>query len=111
MSNTLYLEEGEVEKAVNLYRDYPSTAHGKALGHIFQILAQTCIKYAKLPKQAKMTEKNCVYACFDKVNNFNPSKGKAFNYFTTIILNQMRREYRAWKSIVEKKKKYGYFLA
>jgi DNA phosphorothioation-dependent restriction protein DptG len=112
MSNIVIpcITNNDTEKMVMLYRDNPNLINGKALGHIFQLLAKICIKFAKFPKQGKITERNCAYTCFENIQNFDPKKGKALNYFLTIILNEMRKEYRAWKDAVEQQKKYREFV-
>ena len=33
----------------------------------------------------------CVLICYEKLKRFDPDKGKAFNYFSTIIISQLRQ--------------------
>lgn len=40
---------------------------------------------------------DCVTLCFQKAHRFNPNKGMAFNYYTTIMLSHMRQIYMASK--------------
>lgn len=47
-----------------------------------------------------------VMICFEKIDRFDPSKGKAFNYMTTCIINHFRQLYRAARNYNELKKKY-----
>jgi hypothetical protein len=51
-----------------------------------------------------------VLICFDKLDRFDASKGKAFNYLTTCILNHYRQIYRSIRSYNEFKKRYHVFL-
>lgn len=51
-----------------------------------------------------------VMICFDKIDRFDPRKGKAFNYMTTCILNHFRQLYRAQRNYQELKRKYQSFL-
>jgi len=51
-----------------------------------------------------------VFICFEKIGRFNPSKGKAFNYMTTCVLNHFRQLWRSARNYNELKKKYGDFL-
>lgn len=44
---------------------------------------------------------------FIRLDKFKPEKGKAFNYFTTIILNHLRGLYRQNKSFVDMKERYA----
>jgi DNA-directed RNA polymerase specialized sigma subunit len=47
-----------------------------------------------------------VMICFEKIDRFDPRKGKAFNYMTTCILNHFRQLYRTARNYNELKKKY-----
>lgn len=47
-----------------------------------------------------------VMICFEKLHRFNPEKGRAFNFCTTIILNHYRQLYRTAKNYNELKIKY-----
>ncbi len=47
-----------------------------------------------------------VIVCFEKIDRFNPDKGKSFSYFTQIIINQLLQMYRAAKNYGELKNKY-----
>ena len=47
-----------------------------------------------------------VLICLTKLHCFDPSKGKAFNYFTTTILNHFRQIYRKQKCFLDFKVKY-----
>jgi len=47
-----------------------------------------------------------VMICFEKLHRFNPDKGRAFNFCTTIILNHYRQLYRTAKNYNELKIRY-----
>ena len=47
-----------------------------------------------------------VMICFEKVDRFDTSKGKAFNYMTTCIINHFRQLYRTARNYNELKNKY-----
>lgn len=51
-----------------------------------------------------------VLVCFEKIDKFDPRKGKAFNYMTTCIINHFRQIYRSNKNYNELKKRYHTFL-
>lgn len=51
-----------------------------------------------------------VLICFEKIKRFDPSKGKAFNYMTTCILNHFRQLYRSARNYNELKRKYFDFM-
>ena len=75
------------------------------------ILAQNVVGYTKFSLiDADDAIQESVMVCFDKIDRFVPSKGKAFNYMTTVIFNSLRQLYRSAKNYNEFKKKLGDFL-
>ena len=48
--------------------------------------------------------------CFEKVDRFDPSKGKAFNYMTTCILNHFKQLYRSARNYNDLKRRYSDFV-
>jgi len=51
-----------------------------------------------------------VLICFEKIDRFDPDKGKAFNYLTTCVFNHFRQLYRSAKHYNELKMKYSDFI-
>jgi len=51
-----------------------------------------------------------VFICFEKIDRFDPAKGRAFNYMTTCVLNHFRQLWRSARNYNELKKKYHFFL-
>lgn len=79
----------------------------KNLAIAFFTLSENIVRYAKfqLIDQDDATQEG-VMICFEKINRFDPRKGKAFNYMTTCILNHFRQLYRSARNYNELKKKY-----
>jgi hypothetical protein len=50
-----------------------------------------------------------VMICFEKIDRFIPTKGKAFNFFTTLTANHYRQLHRTSKNYNELKKKFYIF--
>jgi hypothetical protein len=50
-----------------------------------------------------------VMICFEKIDRFIPTKGKAFNYMTTCVANHFRQLHRTSKNYNELKKKFFTF--
>lgn len=77
----------------------------------FYTLSENIVRYAKfnLIDQDDAIQEGVVI-CFEKIDRFNPDKGKAFNYMTTCILNHFRQLYRTARNYNELKKKYHDFL-
>jgi hypothetical protein len=89
--------------------------NGVALAEIFHTLSKELVKQFVANVDIGMTKKEltrqCVYVALERVPFFDQKKGaKAFNYFTTVMLNYMREEYRHAKKLSEREKKYGELL-
>ena len=51
-------------------------------------------------------KQECFYLVLKTLKNFNPQKGKAFNFFTTIILNNLKLLFTKHKKYNEKINNY-----
>lgn len=94
------------KKTINIYNDSQ-----QQLAIAFQILAENIVNYAKfnfVEKEDVMQDS--VMTCFYKIDLFNPTKGRAFNYMTTIIWNTLRQSYRGARTHNELKNKFLEFL-
>ena len=81
------------------------------LAEAFYTLSQNIVKYAKFQHiDDDDAIQEGVVICFEKINHFNPEKGKAFNYMTTCILNHFRQLYRSARNYQELKKRYLNYL-
>lgn len=67
-----------------------------------------CFKFSNVDPDDAIQEG--VFICFDKIDRFDPEKGRAFNYMTTCILNHFRQLWRSARNYNELKKKYQIFL-
>lgn len=77
------------------------------LAAAFYTLSENIVRYAKfqLIDEDDAIQEG-VMICFEKIDRFDPRKGKAFNYMTTCILNHFRQLYRTARNYNELKKKY-----
>ena len=83
----------------------------KELASAFYTLSENIVRYAKFNLiDADDAIQEGVMICFEKIDRFDPNKGKAFNYMTTCILNHFRQLYRTARNYNELKKKYHDFL-
>jgi hypothetical protein len=81
------------------------------LATAFYILSENIVRYAKFNLiDSDDAIQEGVLICFEKIDRFDPSKGKAFNYMTTCILNHFRQLYRTARNYNELKRKYHDFL-
>lgn len=77
------------------------------LAIVFYTLSENIVRYAKFQLiDIDDAVQEGVMICFEKIDRFNPKKGKAFNYMTTCILNHFRQLYRTARNYNELKKKY-----
>lgn len=77
----------------------------------FYTLSENIVRYAKFNLiDTDDAVQEGVLICFEKIDRFDPRKGKAFNYMTTCILNHFRQLYRTARNYNELKRKYGDFL-
>jgi len=94
------------EEVANNNHEY--LASQKILADAFYTLSKNIVRYAKF---SNIDEDDAiqegVLICFERVEKFDPTKGKAFNYLTTCILNHFRQLWRTAKNYNELKKKYG----
>jgi len=76
------------------------------LAKAFYTLSQNIVKYAKFSHiDEDDSVQEGVVICFERAEKFDPSKGKAFNYMTTCILNHFKQLYRAARNYQELKRK------
>lgn len=101
--------------------DYYNTEHKKAISEFdvsqkelakaFYKLSENLVIYAKdIITDTDDAIQEGVMICFEKIDRFNPEKGKAFNYMTTCILNHLRQMYRTSKNYRLLKERYKDFL-
>jgi len=83
----------------------------RQLAMAFYTLSENIVRYAKfnLIDQDDAIQEG-VMICFEKIDRFDPQKGKAFNYMTTCILNHFRQMYRTARNYNELKKRYLDFV-
>tara|TARA_Y100000296_G_C5104476_1_gene221779 strand:+ start:230 stop:763 length:534 start_codon:yes stop_codon:yes gene_type:complete len=83
----------------------------KQLANAFYKLSENivrCFKFSNVDPDDAIQEG--VLICFEKIDRFDPEKGRAFNYMTTCILNHFRQLWRSARNYNELKKKYHLFL-
>jgi hypothetical protein len=86
-------------------KDYTESQNQLAMA--FFTLSENIIRYRKFHfVDVDDAVQEFVMICFEKIDRFDPKKGKAFNYMTTCILNHYRQLYRTARNYNELKKKY-----
>ena len=69
---------------------------------IFDLLIENIIKSFKFNLDIDDAKQECFILILKTLKNFNKEDGSAFNYFTTIIINNLRLIYSKNKQYVEK---------
>ena len=102
------LEEGKRlhQESCSCYEDYQ-----EQLAYAFYLLSENIANWAKFSGiDIDDAIQEGVLICFEKIDRFDPRKGKAFNYMSTCILNHFRQLYRSARNYNELKKRYHTFL-
>lgn len=94
------------QEACQSFKDFQ-----EQLAFAFYVLSENIANYAKFNGiDIDDAIQEGVLICFEKIDRFDPRKGKAFNYMTTCILNHFRQLYRSARNYNELKKRYHGFL-
>ena len=93
-----YIDNKEFERILLSYQKDPKT-YEEELVSLFDLLITNIIESFKFKVDHDDAKQDCFTLIFKTLKNFTPRKGTAFNYFTTIIINNL-------KLIYTKEKKY-----
>jgi DNA-directed RNA polymerase specialized sigma subunit len=101
----------EIEKEFEIhFKEYNHLKNELTIA--FYLLSENITRYRKFNLiDADDAIQEGVMICFEKVDRFDPNKGKAFNYMTTCIINHFRQLYRTARNYNELKKKYQEHLS
>jgi len=103
-----YINNRDFEVLIRSYLEEPDDEDVKReITLCFYLLSDTILRafnFKLIDKEDALQEG--VLACLSKVERFDPDRGKAFNWFTTIILNHYRQLYRTCKNDINLKRKY-----
>jgi len=100
-----YINNEEFEKLILLYKEDPK-AHEEELVSLFDILITNIIESFKFQVDRDDAKQDCFTLILKTVKNFKPRKGTAFNYFTTIIVNNLKLLYTREKKYQKKIESY-----
>jgi DNA-directed RNA polymerase specialized sigma subunit len=103
-----YINNKDFERLILAYlKDHNDEDIKYEMSICFYLLADNIIKafnFKLIDRDDALQEG--VVACFSKIGLFDPERGKAFNWFTTIILNHFRQLYRSAKNYIELKRRF-----
>ena len=112
-----YLNNKEFEQLIRLYvealRDHKKTSEPidpvlcECVAKCFYLLSDNIIRAFRFSMvEEEDAKQEAVLVCLKKISRFEHSRGKAFNYFTTMILNHYRQLYRSARNYNELKKRF-----
>ena len=91
-----YLDNNRLEEVIKGYQEDPET-YGNELAELFDKLIFNIYRTFKFTIDYEDARQNCLVLILNVLKNFDSSKSSAFNYFTTIITNEFRRNYTRQK--------------
>jgi DNA-directed RNA polymerase specialized sigma subunit len=96
-----YIDNKEFEKIILSYQKDPKN-HEEDLVSLFDLLITNIIESFKFKVDSDDAKQDCFALVLKTVKNFKPRKGTAFNYFTTIIVNNLKLMYTREKKYQQK---------
>jgi len=101
-----YLNNERFEKVIAGYKTHPSIWEEELIEN-FDLLIKNIFDGFKFQGvEYDDVRQDCFLLVFVKIKNFIPNKGTAFNFFTTVILNNIRLMYSKEKRQKEKVQAY-----
>ena len=100
-----YLNNKEFEETIKNYQENPSEYEDELVPKLDLLITNILhtFKFKIDPDDAKQ---ECFMLAFRVLKNFNPENGSAFNYFTTVFVNNLKLMYTKNKKYCEKIQKY-----
>ena len=105
MADKYYIDNRKFEELIKLYKINPRE-HEDELFEMFDLLILNIIKGFSFNLEEDDAKQECFLLILKTLKNFNPEIGNAFNYFTTIILNNLKLLYTKNKKYNEKIEMY-----
>lgn len=100
-----YLNNKEFEKTIQNYLMEPEQYESELVQKL-DILITNILHTFKFSVDPDDAKQECFMLAFKVLKNFNPKSGSAFNYFTTVFVNNLKLMYTKNKRYMEKIQKY-----
>jgi hypothetical protein len=104
-----YIDNKRFEELILLYQEDPRK-HEEELFSMFDLLVQNILMSYGFAVDLDDAKQDCFVLILKTLGKFNPENGKAFNYFTTVIMNNLRLIYTKNKKYKEKLDAYESML-
>jgi DNA-directed RNA polymerase specialized sigma subunit len=105
MSEKNYINNKEFEKLIRDYKKNPKKYEDELMAN-FDLLINNIIESFKFKLDKDDAKQDCFVLILKTLPNFNNKKGTAFNYFTTIIVHNLKLLYTKNKRYDSKIKNY-----
>ena len=96
-----YINNKRFEEIILLYQQDPET-YEDDLVTLFDLLITNIIESFRFKVDPDDAKQECFALVLKTVKNFKPRKGTAFNYFTTIVINNLKLMYTRDKKYRQK---------
>lgn len=103
--NGHYIDNKRFEEVISLYIE-DNAAHEQELVKLLDILITNILMSFKFRVDHDDAKQECFMLAFKTLKNFRPSSGSAFNYFTTVIVNNLKLLYTKDKKYAKKLQDY-----
>ena len=100
-----YIDNEEFENIILSYQQEPEIYEEKLVS-LFDLLITNIIESFRFKVDPDDAKQDCFTLVLKTVKNFKPRKGTAFNYFTTIVVNNLKLMYTREKKYNLKIEKY-----
>ena len=104
-----YINNKRFEEVIRLYQEDPATYEDELVS-LFDILISNIIASFNFSVDHDDAKQDCFLLIFKALGNFDKDNGSAFNYFTTVIVNNLRLIYSKNKKYMEKLDTYEQIL-
>tara|TARA_R110002051_G_C8726723_1_gene497424 strand:- start:281 stop:634 length:354 start_codon:yes stop_codon:yes gene_type:complete len=104
-----YIDNKRFEEIIPLYLRNPKDYENELMG-LFDLLITNIIESFKFNIDREDAKQECFLLILKTLKNFQPSKGSAFNYFTTVIVNNLKLLYTKNKKYENKLVEYSELL-
>lgn len=101
-----YINNDRFEKVIAGYKSHPDTWEQELLENFDLLIKNIFDGFKFTGVEFDDVRQDCFLLIFVKIKNFSPEKGTAFNFFTTVILNNIRLLYSKEKRQKEKVQAY-----
>tara|TARA_R100000458_G_C8029632_1_gene85714 strand:+ start:92 stop:442 length:351 start_codon:yes stop_codon:yes gene_type:complete len=110
MAKNYYIDNKRFEHLIQQYSEEPEKVE-EELMCMFDLLISSIITSFNFKVDVDDAKQECFLLILKTLKNFKKSQGSAFNYFTTIIINNLKLIYTKNKKYNDNIKKYKDYIS